>query len=205
MRAVIVGGSSGIGAATRKRLDDTGWDTYSIDRTNGVPIEERRTYAKALGWYFGTGHVDALVYSAGHVEPGPITELTLDGWDHHVEVNLTGAYRALAIAGRQKRPCAVVLVASTAGTRPSPGWAAYAATKAALVNLAESAHAELRPAGHRVYAVTPGRCATPLRATLAPDEDPSTIMQPAEVAAVICHLIDDKDGTLAGHPIRVAR
>ena len=37
----------------------------------------------------------------------------------------------------------------------------------------------------KVYCISPGRCATNLRNKLAPDEDPTTIMQPEEVAEVI--------------------
>ena len=44
---------------------------------------------------------------------------------------------------------------------------------------------ELTPFGIKVICLSPGRCATDLRRTLAPDEDPSTIMQPSQVADVI--------------------
>lgn len=44
---------------------------------------------------------------------------------------------------------------------------------------------ELAPYGVDVVCLSPGRCATDLRKTLAPDEDPTTIMQPEQVADVI--------------------
>jgi 3-oxoacyl-[acyl-carrier protein] reductase len=61
----------------------------------------------------------------------------------------------------------------------------YSASKAALINMSEVMREELAIYGTRVACISPGRCATDLRRTLAPDEDPSTIMQPEDVAAVI--------------------
>ena len=50
---------------------------------------------------------------------------------------------------------------------------------------------ELAIYGTRVVCISPGRCATDLRRTLAPDEDPTTIMQPEHVARVIAMLASD--------------
>jgi 3-oxoacyl-[acyl-carrier protein] reductase len=50
---------------------------------------------------------------------------------------------------------------------------------------------ELAIYGTRVVCISPGRCATDLRRTLAPDEDPTTIMQPEDVARVIAMLASD--------------
>jgi 3-oxoacyl-[acyl-carrier protein] reductase len=50
---------------------------------------------------------------------------------------------------------------------------------------------ELAIYGTRVVCISPGRCATDLRRTLAPDEDPTTIMQPEDVAGVIAMLSSD--------------
>jgi Dehydrogenases with different specificities (related to short-chain alcohol dehydrogenases) len=50
---------------------------------------------------------------------------------------------------------------------------------------------ELAIYGTRVVCISPGRCATDLRKTLAPDEDPTTIMQPEHVAGVIDMLASD--------------
>jgi 3-oxoacyl-[acyl-carrier protein] reductase len=50
---------------------------------------------------------------------------------------------------------------------------------------------ELAIYGTRVVTIAPGRCATDLRRQLAPEEDPSTIMQPEHVADVIAMLASD--------------
>lgn len=202
MKAVVVGGSSGIGAAVRTVLADR-WEVTSIDRHHSVDVTDRPRYGRALRYHLADA--DALVYCAGTVTLQPLVDVDLDVWDDTLEVNLTGAFRAVQTFARLGRRGPIVLVGSTAGHRPSPGWAAYAASKAGLANLAETAHAELVGHGIRVYCVAPGRCATALRATLAPGEDPATIMQPSEVAAVIRTLIDDETGVLAGTVHKVSR
>ena len=204
MRALVVGASSGIGAACRKLLDAEGFEVDAIDRTSMVDIRDDRTYAKAIDWHL-LHRPDLIVYSAGHVAPTPLADTSLDEWRHTLEVNLTGAFRLVQRLALNEWSGTLVLIASTAGTRPSPGWGAYAAAKAGLINLGQTAHAELAERV-RVYVLTPGRCATPLRAILAPDEDPTTIMQPDEVADTILRLHrDDTTGVLCGSPIRVAR
>lgn len=200
--AVIVGASRGIGAATSHELSGAGWVVTDLSRTSGCDVTKRDDLADALN---ALPHVDALVYSAGHVDPKPLLDDDLAEWDYAVEVNLTAAVRCSQWFAARGKPGAVVLIASTAALRPSPGWGPYAAAKAGLVNFGLTAAVEWAPLGIRLYTVAPGRCATHLRATLAPDEDPTTIMQPPEVARVIHRLIDDHDGVLAGQVIEVAR
>lgn len=200
MRTLIVGGSGGIGSATMTALGRRLHDVHDLSRRSGVDVSDRTQLDKALA---DLGPVDHLVYCAGHVDPGPFEDVTDDAWDYHMEVNLTAAARCFRWYEANGGSGAVVFVASTAATRPSPGWSAYAAAKAGLINLgitlAEEFHDRMR-----VYVVAPGRCATELRAKLAPDEDPSTIMRPDQVAAQIAHLIlGDPGGVLAGHVIPV--
>lgn len=200
--AIVVGGSRGIGAATMDELAGAGWVVRDLSRTSGCDVTKREVLDEALA---AEPAPDALVYCAGHVHPQPFADTDDDAWDYHLEVNLTAAARCLRWFANLDRPGAVVLVASTAALRPSPGWSAYSAAKAGLVNLGLTAAEELAPTGVRVYVVAPGRCATHLRAVLAPDEDPATIMQPPEVAAVVRQLLDDHHGVLAGQVIEVKR
>lgn len=201
-RALIIGGSRGIGAATASTLEGAGWVVTDLSRTSGCDATKRDDLADTLN---SLPLVDALVYSAGHVDPKPLLDVDQDEFDYSMECNFTAAARCVQWFAQRGRPGAVVLIASTAALRPSPGWTAYSAAKAALVNLGLSAAVELAPMGIRVYVVAPGRCNTVLRHTLAPDEDGSKIMQPPEVARVIHQLIDDTPGVLAGQVIEVAR
>ena len=71
--------------------------------------------------------------------------------------------------------------------------------------MSETLTAELSEYGIMVYCVSPGRCATKLRKRLAPDEDPATIMQPEEVASVICNLVAPDECCLDGQNIVIRK
>jgi len=73
--------------------------------------------------------------------------------------------------------------------RAQPGWSAYAASKAGLINFALTMAEELKSRQIKVYCLSPGRCATPLRRILAPNENPDSIMQPSEVADFVKYLL----------------
>jgi 3-oxoacyl-[acyl-carrier protein] reductase len=107
--------------------------------------------------------------------------------NYTLAVNLTAAFVCIQEFFRRikGRPGRIINVASTAGTRAQPGWAAYAAAKAGLINLSLTLGEELEPYGIGVWCIAPGRCATELRRKLAPDEDQNLIMRPEEVASFI--------------------
>lgn len=200
----MTGASRGIGAATVDRLVSDGWKTIGISRTTGHDLTVPGTMWDVLTKQ--VNRADALVLCAGAVDPRGI-RYTLPGeWASTWQLHVGQAVEALQWAlSTYTFTGSVVLVGSTAGTRPSPGWSTYSVTKAALHNLGITAAAEGAERGVRVYTLAPGRCATDLRATLAPDEDPASIMQPAEVAEVIATCINDTAGVLAGQIIEVAR
>src|SRR5690606_33840484 len=99
----------------------------------------------------------------------------------------------------------ILNVASTAGSSARPGWLAYASSKAALISISQTLSEELSEYGILVYCISPGRCATELRKILAPDEDPSTIMQPEDVGDVVYHLLSDTGMCLDGQNIVVRK
>lgn len=211
--AVITGASRGIGRAVADALSDE-YTIASICRSPAkrghwfscdvsVPhmIQRAMTEIRA-----SLGPPSVLVTCAGvALPPGPARETTPDAWRRVMAVNLSGTFfAAQAFAEVAARPAVLVTVASTAGLRPQPGWAGYAASKAGVVNLSLTLAEEWGPEGIRVHCIAPGRCATGLRRQLAPDEDPATIMQPGEVAALVATLI--RDGSLlAGQVVTVKR
>jgi short-subunit dehydrogenase len=179
-RVWITGASSGIGAALAAELADRGarvavsarrvdrLQEVSGDRMVVVPLDV--TDADAV-----QAAADEVDETLGGIEvavlnAGAWTQTKVASWDaaefrRHVEVNLLGVSSCLAAllprmiergAGR------IVIVTSVAGYRGVPGSEAYGATKAALLNLAESLRADLAPAGIVVQWVSPGFVRTEL-------------------------------------------
>lgn len=134
-------------------------------------------------------NIDLIINNAGYTNPEPIQQIKLSDWDTALNVNLISPF--LLIQGflkRGNRFDLIINIASTAGLNGRAGWLTYSASKAAMINMSEVLRDELKIYGTRVVCLTPGRCATGLRRTLAPDEDPTTIMQPQDVAEVVSML-----------------
>lgn len=151
------------------------------------------------------GGIDLLLNVAGYAEPKSLLDTTADNLVTTFTINVFAMLVLIREFVRygQGRPGKILNVASTAGITPRPGWVAYAASKAAVVSLSTTLAEELAGSGIKIYSISPGRTATELRRTLAPDEDPSTIMQPDQVARVIATLMRDDELTLDGQNIVV--
>ncbi|MGD0334761.1 MAG: SDR family NAD(P)-dependent oxidoreductase [Xanthobacteraceae bacterium] len=106
------------------------------------------------------GGLDVFYANAG-VRGGllPLLEQTVDYWQHVLQVNLIGTFLAIKHAAPhmvQKRRGSIVLTASVAGLRANAGGAAYSASKAGVVSLAQTAANALLGTGVRVNAICPG-------------------------------------------------
>jgi len=84
-----------------------------------------------------------------------------------------------------------------------PGWSAYAASKAGLINFSETMAEELREYNIKVFTIAPGRTATDLRRRLAPSEDPKTIMQPDKIANIINFMLSEESDVIEGQVVQV--
>jgi NAD(P)-dependent dehydrogenase (short-subunit alcohol dehydrogenase family) len=103
------------------------------------------------------GRLDAVVACAGVQPVVPLDELDAVGWRAVFDVNATGTFATLqAAVPRMPGGGSITLVASIEGTRPAPGHAHYAASKAAVIMLARAAALEHGPRGIRVNSVSPG-------------------------------------------------
>lgn len=138
------------------------------------------------------GDVDIVINNAGFTAPAALHQVNFADFERTMAINLYAPFtivQELLHAG--SRTEVIINVASTAGINGRPGWLTYSSSKAALIAMSEVMREELAIHGTRVVCISPGRCATDLRRKLAPDEDPSTIMQPEDVAAVIEMLTSD--------------
>lgn len=153
------------------------------------------------------GSIDGLVNIAGYTDPQSLLATTLDNFQQTYTVNVFSPFMLIRECVRymKKYGGKILNVASTAGMTPRPGWLSYSSSKAALISMSETLTEELAEYGIKVYCVSPGRCATNLRKKLAPNEDPTTIMQPQEVAEIICSLLKDSERCLDGQNIVIRK
>lgn len=136
--------------------------------------------------YEQVGNIHMLVNNAGYTNPVPLQQVDFADFERTIAVNLYGPFTLVQdLLHLGNTFDLIVNVASTAGITGRSGWLTYSASKAAVINMSQVMREELAIYGTRVVCISPGRTATALRRVLAPDEDPSTIMQPSHVAEVI--------------------
>jgi NAD(P)-dependent dehydrogenase (short-subunit alcohol dehydrogenase family) len=182
---VITGAGSGIGRASARRFAEQGATLHLIDIDRDA-IESAAVECGSLGaraaWHLADCRdpaamrsvaaevlerealVDVLFLNAGVAHGGPVAAMTLDDWHAVLDTNLYGAVHGLDAflpAMLAQGPGGHVLItASMLGLFAMPSAAAYAASKHALVALADSLRAELRASGVEVTALCPGLVAS---------------------------------------------
>lgn len=171
--AVVTGASRGIGLAVVEALAAEGVRVVAGARTPSaelqaaaaavVPVDlavaggPERLVEQALA---ELGGIDLLVNNVGG-NPAPVDGfLSLDDahWDHVLELNLMSAVRATraALPSLLERGGAIVNIASANARMAQPSVVAYAAAKAALLNLGKALSEEFGPRGVRVNTISPG-------------------------------------------------
>jgi NAD(P)-dependent dehydrogenase (short-subunit alcohol dehydrogenase family) len=179
-RVWVVGASSGIGAETASLLLERGAHVAVSARsaealrnrfgaqTTVVPAdvtdaERLRIAAQAVA--SAGGRIDLTLNFAGTYQEMRPWNLDLDAVRRIVDLNLTGAFNLLsALQPWLVRGAGLGLTASVAGYGGLPNSLAYGATKAALINLAQSLWLDYRARGVAVYLIDPGFVDTPLTA-----------------------------------------
>lgn len=105
------------------------------------------------------GPATILVNNAGGVFSSPLLETSENGWDALYKANLRHVLLCTQRVARQLvssgLPGSVISLTSIEGVRAAPGYAAYAAAKAGVINYTKTAALELAPYGIRVNAIAP--------------------------------------------------
>lgn len=111
------------------------------------------------------GGIDVVLINHGIWTRSPLWELSEESWQDMIDVNLTGAWRTLAVVAPvliRQRSGSVILVSSTDGVEGQNGAAHYTAAKAGVLGLMRSAAQELAEYGIRCNAICPGFVDTPM-------------------------------------------
>lgn len=111
------------------------------------------------------GPLDRCFLNAGDYEPTSLTEIDTALFRRIIGVNIMGITHCLATilpSMTARGSGEIYITASVAGYRGLPMAGPYGMTKAALINLAETLHAELKPLGINVRLINPGFVTTPM-------------------------------------------
>ena len=179
----LVGASTGIGRATAHKMhtlgakvivsarspqalnefaaEHPGATVLAMDAADAASVEA------AAQTVLGAGPLDLVLYCAGYYKEMRATEFDLAQMLRHNQVNYVGALYVLSAVlpyFLARKAGHISLVSSVAGYRGLPQGLAYGPTKAALINLAETLHVDLKDTPIGVSLICPGFVETPLTA-----------------------------------------
>jgi NAD(P)-dependent dehydrogenase (short-subunit alcohol dehydrogenase family) len=232
--ALVTGGAGGIGAGVAERFAAAGAAVVVHHRDaperaaavveaigrHGVPavaaradITDPAACAGLVDAAFERfGRLDSVVACAGVQPVVPLAELDLAGWRQVADVNAAGTFATVqAAVPRLPEGGSITLIASIEGTRPAPGHAHYAASKAAVIMLARAAALEYGVLGVRVNSVSPGLVDRPGLAGDWPDgvarwrstAPLRRLGEPADIGAACVFLASPMARWITGHDLVV--
>lgn len=194
--AVITGANSGIGLAIAQRFSQEGAQVFMTGRRqtnlddavravggNAVGIQGDVSNLDDLDRLYGdvarhAGRIDILCANAGGGEFRRLEEVTEDHFDRTFDSNVKG----MVFTVQKALPllcdgASVILTGSTAGSKGTPAFSVYSASKAAVRNFARSWVLELAPRAIRVNVLSPGSTSTAGWHGLASSEKENLTMQ----------------------------
>lgn len=226
-RAIVTGGSSGIGRAIVRLLLEAGYAVVSLDckpnplahpalRTIGVDLTDEAATAEAARQAVADGAVTTLVHNAGAMRPALLADVHLEDLAALTRLHVSAALilaQAVLPGMRAEHFGRIVLISSRAvlglATR-----SAYAASKAAMLGLTRTWALELGPDGITVNAVAPGPIETDMFHEVLPPGDARIaklaasipvrrLGQPEDVARAVMFLADPGSGFITGQTLFV--
>jgi NAD(P)-dependent dehydrogenase (short-subunit alcohol dehydrogenase family) len=192
-RALITGGTSGIGLETAKqfmkegaRVAITGRNPATLESARNelqqdvliIPsdsssVAAQKQVVEAIQEAFGG--LDVLFVNAGIAELKPVEQWDEAAFDRSFAVNLKGPYFLIqALLPIFANPTSIVLNTSVNAHIGMPNTSVYAATKAAMLSLVRTLSGEFISRGIRVNAISPGPISTPLYGKLGLSKDDLT-------------------------------
>ena len=227
LRALVTGGTSGIGEAIVSRLAADGARVVFTgrDEQRGAAVAQRtgavfvRADARAAGAVRGSvqaavaelGGLDVVVLNAGVLCNGALSETTDEQWDTVISTNLVAPFRYAreTLPALRESRGSMVLIASDAGVWGETPIAAYSVSKRAVIMLTRMLAVEAGPGGVRVNAVCPGDTEPGMVTTVGgrhtlPDTSEWTrpplgkLVHARDVAAAVSFLASDEARTITG-------
>ena len=210
LKAIITGGSRGLGKATAIALAKEGVDVAITGRNENTlkdtvaelkALGVNATYAKFdVGNYEDVktgikniistlGSVDILVNNAGIASFGSFNDMPVSEWSGIIQTNVMGLYyvtKEVLPYLLEKNKGDIINVASTAGLSGNANISAYSASKFAVIGLSESLMKEVRKNNIRVCTLTPSTIATDMALELGiTDGNEDKVLQPEDFAELI--------------------
>ena len=248
--AIVTGGGRGLGRAIVRRLAHDGAQVAVVDvdgdaagsvtkeveaigrpalaiTADVVSEEDARRYVETT--IDALGRLDIQVNNAGVISVAPVIDTSLEEWDRTFDVNVRGVFLGCREAARvlvdQGEGGRIISCSSGAGRLGQPSFAAYCASKFAVLGLTQSLAVELAPHGITVNAYCPGHVTSTsmwdgiARALAETDEDDRTPEEikaatgasvpmgraatPDEIAAAVSFLASDDASYVTGESLLV--
>lgn len=231
LTALVTGGNRGLGYAMAQRLLDDGADVVVVGR-NGESVHAAAESLSPRGRVAGAvadvsteqgvqalfdevdgfaSRLDILVNNAGIADEAAFEDITREGWERVIAVNLSAPFfLAQEAATRMTRGGAIVNITSIDAYGADGPFASYVAAKAGLIGLTKAAAVELAPRGIRVNAVSPGWTLTDMAAEATSESMLShmrsdfarvpmrRMLNPEEIASAVAYLVSPEASGVTG-------